>query len=196
MLYYIDDTSEVIYRTCNAPRFKPNSRNQRRLKKDVSYSRLFYLPIISRFQRLYASMSLAGHMRWHKEKITKSDVLSHSSDAEAWKHFDRVHTSFTAEPRNIRLGLCIDGFTPYSQIATSYSCWLVILTPYNFPPEMCMTTPFMFLTLIKPGPHNPKAKIDIFLQPLIYDLKLLWEEGVLTYDISTKQIFFLRAALL
>ncbi|PKU63664.1 hypothetical protein MA16_Dca016030 [Dendrobium catenatum] len=34
--------------------------------------------------------------------------------------------------------------------------------------------------------ENPKAKIDVFFQPLIDDLKLLWEEGVLTYDISTK----------
>ncbi|KAI0516679.1 hypothetical protein KFK09_009356 [Dendrobium nobile] len=195
MLYYKDDAAEVTCHICNAPRFKQNSGKQRRPKKDVSYSRLFYLPIIPRLQRLYASMSSAGHMRWHKEKIAKSDVLSHPSDAEAWKHFDRVHPSFAAEPRNIRLGLCTDGFTPYSQTATPYSCWPVILTPYNLPPEMCMTTPFMFLTLIIPGPHNPKAKIDIYLQPLIDDLKLLWE-GVLTYDISIKQNFLLRAALL
>ncbi|KAI0504324.1 hypothetical protein KFK09_015276 [Dendrobium nobile] len=196
MLYYKDDAAEVTCHICNAPRFKQNSGKQRRPKKDVPYSRLFYLPIIPRLQRLYASMSSADHMRWHKEKIAKSDILSHPSDAEAWKHFDRVHPSFAAEPRNIRLGLCTDGFTPYSQTATPYSCWPVILTPYNLPPEMCMTTPFMFLTLIIPGPHNPKAKIDIYLQPLIDDLKLLWEEGVLTYDISIKQNFLLRAALL
>ncbi|PKU87056.1 hypothetical protein MA16_Dca025572 [Dendrobium catenatum] len=83
MLYYNDDAAEVICRTYNAPRFKPNSGKQRRPKKDVSYSRLFYLPIIPRLQRLYASMSSTGHMRWNKEKITKSDVLSHPSDAEA-----------------------------------------------------------------------------------------------------------------
>ncbi|PKU80182.1 hypothetical protein MA16_Dca011927 [Dendrobium catenatum] len=63
MLYYKDDATEVFYRTCNAPEFKSNSRKQRRPKKDASYSCLFYLPIISRLQRLYASMSLAGHMR-------------------------------------------------------------------------------------------------------------------------------------
>ncbi|PKU74136.1 hypothetical protein MA16_Dca020112 [Dendrobium catenatum] len=155
MLYYKDEAAEVICRTCNAPRFKPNSRKQRRPKKDVSYSCLFYLPIIPRLQRLYASMSSAGHMRWHKEKVAKSGVLSHPSDVEAWKHFDQVHASFAAEPRNIRLRLCADDFTPYSQIATPYSCWTVILTPYNLPPEMCMTSPYMFLTLIIPGPHNP-----------------------------------------
>jgi hypothetical protein len=34
-----------------------------------------------------------------------------------------------------------------------------------------------------PGPSNPKAKINVYLQPLIDELKLLWSEGVLTYDI-------------
>ncbi|PKU64714.1 hypothetical protein MA16_Dca026668 [Dendrobium catenatum] len=87
MLYYKDDAAELFFRTCNAPRFKPNSRKQRHLKKDVSYSRLFYLPIIPRLQQLYASKSSADHMRWHKYKIAKNVVLSHPSDAEAWKHF-------------------------------------------------------------------------------------------------------------
>ena len=41
----------------------------------------------------------------------------------------------------------------------------------------------MFLTLIIPGPKNPKEKIDVYLQSLIDELKLLWNEGVLTYDI-------------
>ncbi|PKU79447.1 hypothetical protein MA16_Dca000792 [Dendrobium catenatum] len=101
MLYYKDDAAKVIFHTCNAPRFKPNSGKQHRPKKDVPYSHLFYLPIIPRLQRLYASMSSAGHIRWHKEKIVKSGVLSHPSDAEVWKHFDQVHASFAAKPRNI-----------------------------------------------------------------------------------------------
>ena len=49
-----------------------------------------------------------------------------------------------------------------------------------------MTTPYMFLTLIIPGPRNPKGKIDVYLQPLIDELKLLWNEGMVTYDISKK----------
>ncbi|PKU71582.1 hypothetical protein MA16_Dca004424 [Dendrobium catenatum] len=40
MLYYKDDAAKVICRTCNAPRFKPNSGKQRRPKKNVPYSRL------------------------------------------------------------------------------------------------------------------------------------------------------------
>jgi len=93
---------------------------------------------------------------------------------------------FAADPRNVRLGLCSDGFTPHIQAsAKPYSCWPVIVTPYNLPPEMCMTKPYMFLACVVPGPDNPKAGIDVFLQPLIDDLKRLWV-GKLTYDISAK----------
>ena len=47
-----------------------------------------------------------------------------------------------------------------------------------------------------PGPSNPKHKIDVFLQPIVAELEQLWEEGVVTYDISLKQNFHLRAALI
>ena len=43
----------------------------------------------------------------------------------------------------------------------------MIVTPYNLSLEMCMKDPYLFLTFIIPDPDNPKAKIDIYLQPLI-----------------------------
>ena len=54
----------------------------------------------------------------------------------------------------------------------------------------------MFLTVIVSGPKNPKQGIDVFLQPLISELLQLWEVGVLTYDVSLKQNFMMRAALI
>src|ERR1044072_3343118 len=78
---------------------------------------------------------------------------------------------------------------------SAYSCWPVIVTPYNLPPEMCMTKPYMFLTCIIPGPSSPKAGIDVYLQPLIDDLKRLWV-GAWTYDVSRKQNFNMRASLM
>ena len=44
----------------------------------------------------------------------------------------------------------------------------------------------MFLTVLVPGPRNPKQKLDVFLQPLIAELKELWDVGILAYDISMK----------
>ena len=96
----------------------------------------------------------------------------HPSNGEVWKHFDQLHPEFAVEPCNIRLGLCFDGFNPYTQaLAKPYSCWPVIVTPYNLPHEMCMSKPYMLLSFLIPGPHNPKACIDVYLQPLIDDLK-------------------------
>ena len=135
-------------------------------------------------------------MRWHHEHRQESGVLRHPSDGLAWKHFDQKYPNFAAEPRNVRLGLCADGFTPFSISGRSYSVWPVVVTPYNLPPEMCMTTPYMFLSCIIPGPANPKNRIDVYLQPLIDELKLLWDVGVETFDVSSGATFRLHAALM
>ena len=54
----------------------------------------------------------------------------------------------------------------------------------------------MFLTVIVLGKRNSKDKLDVYLQPLISKLQVLWEIGVETYDISRKKNFMIRAALL
>jgi len=58
--------------------------------------------------------------------------MVHSSNSEAWKHVNSVHPHFSVESRNVRLGLCIDGFNPFRSFATPYSSWSVILTVYNY----------------------------------------------------------------
>ncbi|XP_062028692.1 uncharacterized protein LOC133744613 [Rosa rugosa] len=46
------------------------------------------------------------------------------------------------------------------------------------------------------GPKSPGNDIDVYLQPLIDELKMLWAEGVPTYDAFKKEVFQMRAALL
>ncbi|XP_058729647.1 uncharacterized protein LOC131601773 isoform X2 [Vicia villosa] len=196
MLFYTDECKQLKEcKFCNAPRYEKKKIGKGRFK-EVPIKRMHYLPLTPRLKRLYASMSSAPHMTWHYETRREPGVLCHPSDGESWKHFDQVYPDFAAEPRNVRLGLCTDGFAPFNHTTSRYSCWPVIVTPYNLPPELCMTTPYMFLTLIIPGPKNPKSKIDVYLQPLIDELKQLWNEGVLTHDISRKQNFKMKAALM
>ncbi|XP_057543445.1 uncharacterized protein LOC130821673 [Amaranthus tricolor] len=38
---------------------------------------------------------------------------------------------------------------------------------------------YMFLTMIVPGPSNPKHNIDLYLQPLIQELNTLWEQALM-----------------
>ena len=46
-----------------------------------------------------------------------------------------------------------------------------------------MTKPFMFLTCLIPGLSNPKASINVYLEPLIDDLNKL-RKGIWTYDVD------------
>jgi hypothetical protein len=88
----------------------------------------------------------------------------------------------------VRIGLAIDGFSPYNTSATLYSCWPVFAIPYNLPPALCMKYEYMFLCLIIPNPDHPGTNINVMLKPLMEELKQLWE-GVKAYDYDQKQKF-------
>nr|GEZ33678.1 hypothetical protein [Tanacetum cinerariifolium] len=53
------------------------------------------------------------------------------------------------------------------------------------------------LTLLIPGPKSPGTDIDVYLRPLIEDLKVLWDrKGVETIDVASGQKFNMRAMVL
>ncbi|GJT25794.1 hypothetical protein Tco_0895731 [Tanacetum coccineum] len=99
--------------------------------------------------------------------------------------------------RNVRLGLAVDGFNPFDNLSQAYSMWPGILTTYNLPPWLCMKESSFMLTLLIPGLKSPSKDIDVYLRPLIDDLKVLWAlEGVDTIDVATCQKFNMRAMVL
>ncbi|XXG88832.1 hypothetical protein AAC387_Pa12g0989 [Persea americana] len=138
----------------------------------------------------------AEHMTWHTRSPAKDGELNHPADEKAWKDFNLTLPGFAMEPKNVRLGLSTDGFNPFGHSAVPYSCWPVIVTPYNLPPWMCMKQPYLFLSLVIPGPKSPRKNLDVYLRPLIDELKVLWEDGVQTWDVSTKTNFNLRATVM
>ena len=52
------------------------------------------------------------------------------------------------------------------------------------------------MSLLIPGPTELENDINVYLQPLIKELKELQVNGVETYDISKKQNFHMRIAVL
>nr|GFB92368.1 hypothetical protein [Tanacetum cinerariifolium] len=101
------------------------------------------------------------------------------------------------EPRNVQLGLAADGFNPFSNLCQSYNMWPVILTTYNLPPLLCMKKSSFMLTLLILDPKSPGKDIDVYLRPLIDDLKDLWAKpGVKTIDVATSLKFNMRAMVL
>jgi hypothetical protein len=57
----------------------------------------------------------------------------------------------------------------------SYSCWHVFAIPYNLPHALCIKYEYIFLCLIIPGLDHPGTNINVMLNPLIEELKQLWE---------------------
>ncbi|KAK4406442.1 hypothetical protein Sango_0650700 [Sesamum angolense] len=133
---------------------------------------------------------------WHGTHQTTEGSICHPSNTEAWKHFNRMYPDFVEEPHNFWLGLCTVGFVPHGQYSCTYSCWPVIITPYNLPSGMCMSSEYIFLTMVIPDPSNPKRLIDVYLESLIKKLLQLWYVGVRTYDHATNRAFMMRTVLM
>ena len=122
--------------------------------------------------------------------------MRRSTDGALWKEFDNAHREFAKEPRNVRLGLAADGFNPFGNMNISYSMWPVVSANYNLPPWLCMKDNNFMLTLLIPGSKSPGKDMDVFLRPLVNELKDLWVEGIVTRDSTTNKMFKLPAALL
>nr|XP_028946890.1 uncharacterized protein LOC103415040 [Malus domestica] len=191
ILFYKENIQLDKCPVCIELRFKMTSQNR---KTKIPQKIMRYLPLKPRLQRLYMSMHTTTDMRWHKERRVNDDVMRHPADGEAWKEFDRMYPDFAADPRNIRLGLATDGFNPFGVLNQTHSIWPVVVFPYNLPPWKCMKKEYMMLTVLIT--EDPRKSIDVYLRPLVDELKDLWENGVRTYDKSTGHMFTMRVAVM
>ncbi|XP_027124240.1 uncharacterized protein [Coffea arabica] len=177
---------------CKESRWKVNNGK----KKKVSQKMMWYFPLKARLQRLFMSSKTTEDMRWHEEKRVKEEgIMRHPADSTAWKDFDKQYPDFAKDSRNVRLGLATDGFNPFGNMSNSYSMWPVILVPYNLPAYKFMRKEYLMLSLLIPGPRAPGKELDVFLRPVIDDLKDLFH-GISTYDAYSGQNFQMRAAIL
>ncbi|KAI5336108.1 hypothetical protein L3X38_026242 [Prunus dulcis] len=145
---------------------------------------------------MFQSHETAKSLTWHAARKSIDGQMSHPVDSPSWKLLDYKWPEFRNEPRNLRLALSSDGFNPHSSLSSRYSCWPVILVTYNLPPWLCMKRKFMMLTLLISGPKQPGNDIDVYLEPLIDDLKSLWVGIRGLYDAHNGEYFTLRAALI
>jgi hypothetical protein len=136
-------------------------------------------------------------MSWHASVECKRDdgKLRHPSDGKQWKRFDAKFPKFGDEARNVRFALSTDGMNPFGDLSSSHSTWPVILTIYNLPPYLCQKRRHLLLTMIISGPKPPDNDIDVFLEPLMEDMKTLWEGGVHMMDASLKKEFTLKVII-
>ncbi|KAL4301596.1 hypothetical protein AHAS_Ahas17G0316700 [Arachis hypogaea] len=201
MLYWKEYEKDTSCHECGASRWIVHPVVEADVLPSKKYHNILvktlrHFSLIPRLQRLFMCSATAKSMRWHDEERRKDEKLRHPADGQSWKDFDNHHTNFALDPHNVRLGLSSDGFNPYRTMSISHSTWPVVLMAYNLPPWMSMKHEYFMLSLLIPGPKSPGNDINIYLQPLIEELKELWEVGVETYDASKNETFQMYAALM
>ncbi|KAL8120301.1 hypothetical protein AgCh_017459 [Apium graveolens] len=173
MLFYGDDKDNSCCRYCGISRYKDAKEGG---SNTIPRKVLRYFPLTTRLQRLYMSTRTVEHMKWYKNRVVTEGVLTHPADGEEWNEFDKNYPDFSQDIRNVRLGLATDGFPPYSNGTSGiYSVWPVVIFVYNLPPSMCMKDPYMFMTLLVPGPNDPGKNLNVYRRPLIDELIQLWQ---------------------
>jgi len=103
-------------------------------------------------------------LTWHSNGRICDGLLRHPADSPQWKKTDCLYPEFGSDPRNLRLGLATDGMNPYGNLSSKYSSWPILLVIFNLPYWLCMKIS---------GPRQPGNDIDVYLSPLIEDLRLL-----------------------
>ncbi|XP_026398882.1 uncharacterized protein LOC113294722 [Papaver somniferum] len=195
ILYWKDKSSLLKCHVCQEPRNVRVFNDERKLTQ-VSQKTLSHFPIIARLKRFYSIPWIAEAMLWHFRAQKDICVMRHPVDSSAWHCADNLCLEFAKGAQNITLRITTDGFNPNGCFGLSYSCWPMILYPYNLPPSMCMKREFSMLCLLISGLRAPSKRIDVYLQSLIEELKELWNEGVMTFDSFTNSEFLMRARLL
>ena len=180
---------------CGAQRYKQVGKSL------VPRRVLRWFPLIPRLQRMYSTPLQASYMTWHQWHGSEDGVMRGACDSYQWKFVNwRWHDEFSFEPRNLRLGLATDGVNPFSIKRSNWSTWPVLILNYNLPPWMTTKKHFVMLSLIIPGKKSVTSEdFDVYLQPLLEELKILWSTGVPTEDAAMymdSRRFNLKAILL
>ncbi|CAL9012893.1 unnamed protein product [Prunus brigantina] len=194
ILYRKDYEDSTNCPTCGVSRWKEGKDSI--LKEGVPAKVVWYFPPIPRFKKMFQSHKTAKSLTWHAARKSVDGQMSHPADSPSWKLVDDKWPEFGKEPRNLRLALLSYGFNTHSSLSSRYSCWPVILVTYNLPPLLCMKRKFMILTLLISGPKQPGNDIDVYLEPLIDDLKSLWDGIRGVYDAHIGEYITLRGVLL
>jgi hypothetical protein len=110
-----EDADKTKCQVCDAPQYKKGKRAPRKV--------VWYFPVIPHLQWYFTDPKEARLMRWHAKrreevlkdakKLDTNIVLTHPSDSSPLKALDAEYPSFGEDPRNIRLGACMDRLNPF-----------------------------------------------------------------------------------
>jgi hypothetical protein len=87
-----------------------------------------------------------------------------------------------------------DRLNLYGKLSSLHNTWPFILSIYNLPLWLCQKLRNLLLTMLISRLKQPSFDIDVFLEPFMDDMKVLWE-GVEIIDGSLRKKFTLKAII-
>ena len=203
------DSGEIESKVCSFKRFPHHPQLQHRhscgttlMKKTLSTRGKIYLHpwLIYCFKSVRESLSdmlqkpsFIEKCELWKQRTVSDGVYSDVYDGQVWKDFLNYDgVPFLSAPFNFGLHLNVDWFQPFDR--TQHSEGAVYLSILNLPRQERFLKENVILVGIIPGPKEPELLMNSFLQPLVDELKALWE-GVVMYT-TNKAPVMVRAALL
>lgn len=134
-----------------------------------------YLPIIPRLQAFYANARLTEQMRYRHNLEEQEGVIRDIFDGVMYRSLKETlvtigghqqdYTFFNSET-DVALGLFADGFAPFKN--RKHTCWPIVFTNLNLPPEVRTLFENLICAGVIPGPHKPKD-FDSFLYPMMLE---------------------------
>ncbi|GET00648.1 transposase domain-containing protein [Rhizophagus clarus] len=173
---------------CSEPRFFDD--NKRKSRKVLSY-----FSLIDRFKIQYNDPVRSQLLRYRYEYINNenydnSNNIGDIFDGNLYKEL--VNEGFFSNERDIVLIGSTDGYQIFRQ--KTDDCWIIMFINANLPPFERVKKENLLLSMIIPGPRQPK-NFNSFLKPVVDELKLL-EDGVMMYDGLLKEDFLLRSHII
>ena len=162
---------------CGSPRF---------IRGNIPAKVLRHFPLIPRLRRMFGIQKISELLVWHHHNKSTDGLMRGPADSPQWAFIDSKYAKFASDPRRLRFILTADGVNPFGNKSCNWSTWPVIATIANLPPWLMTKNFFLLLCLLIPGREQPSGEqFDIFLQPLLEELKTLWVVGVDMRDAAT-----------
>ena len=179
---------------CQEPRYDAAGKPRLRFQ---------HLPVGPRLQALFRNKDTANLLRYRSNHTSKtnrnkvSDVFDGSLYRELCEQYvkaDGISYShkYFEDPRDIALGLSLDGFPIFNK--RNQSAWPIILINFNLPPDVRTHLVHILCYGVIPAPTAVKDT-DSFLYPLYCELVKL-ATGISTLDLNEDELFLLRVFLI
>ena len=121
---------------------------------------------------MFRCKSIAELMMWRATHSSIDDTLRVPSDCAAWKHINSTWLNSARKPRNLHLGVAMDGVNSFGLPSTSWSTWLVVFVNYNIPPWLTIKKGHLILALLVTGKYKAK-NMNVYMAVVMEELQTL-----------------------